>query len=432
MSQHADTACCHEDCQPRPLARNHFFTGKLLVERDFTDEQWFFREKIRLHHQRLHGTGIVCGLENKQHPNANCQDRLVVLQPGSAIDCCGHDILVAYEEVFDFTTAPAVKALVQAKDDNEHTLEFCLIWRECPTEDVPVLYDECGCDDTQCAPNRILESFAIEVRVDPPAQPVHLLSPHFDWDASIGIAHAATVALDETGQRVFVVAGVTAQTLYQIGTQHLLTETSFALGRHVLDMAAAPDGHTLYLAVGPDAADPTKPPELWVFTPDAGIGITAGPVRHARLGGAAEPGVALSVAADGRLLAVATQSGRLWLFAAGVPDPSTPAATGTLGGRRSSAAFSSDGKTAWLGETGTASIDAVDLTQASLTANAVTITGIAADGVALVSGSGGDRLAVLDQAAKKLHLVDPAAATKLIGSALLTHAPVSALVAILA
>ena len=35
--------------------------------------------------------------------------------------------------------------------------EFCLVWRECPTEEVPVLYDECGCDDTQCAPNRILE-----------------------------------------------------------------------------------------------------------------------------------------------------------------------------------------------------------------------------------------------------------------------------------
>ena len=26
----------------RPLTRNHYFTGKLLVERDFTDEQWLF------------------------------------------------------------------------------------------------------------------------------------------------------------------------------------------------------------------------------------------------------------------------------------------------------------------------------------------------------------------------------------------------------
>jgi outer membrane protein OmpA-like peptidoglycan-associated protein len=155
-----------EDCRPHALARNNYFTGKLLVERDFTDEQRYFREKIRLHHQRLHGTGVVCGLRLKQHPNPKCRDRLIVLEPGTAIDCCGHDIFVLHEEVFDFSEAPEVKALAAKPDGKDHVLEFCLEYRECPTEDIPVLYDECGCDDTQCAPNRILESFEIKVRVD--------------------------------------------------------------------------------------------------------------------------------------------------------------------------------------------------------------------------------------------------------------------------
>jgi hypothetical protein len=418
-----------EDCRPHALARNNYFTGKLLVERDFTDEQWYFREKIRLHHQRLHGTGVVCGLEITQHPNVNCQDRLVVVHPGSAIDCCGHDILVAQEEVLDFTTAPAVKALINAGDTKDHTLQFCLAWRECPTEDVPILYDECGCDDTQCAPNRVLESFAIEVKVDPPPPPVHLISPHFGWHCSIDIAHATAAALDETGQRVFVTAGTGTQTLYQVGTQHLLTEKSFVLGRTVLDLAISPDGHTLYVAIGPDPAKPGDPPELWVFEPDTGTGIPAGPVRSAPLGTNAEPAAALSVASDGRLLAVATASGNIWLFAAGVPDPATPVATGALGGKRSASAFSTDGNTAWLGVSGAASIDSVDLTQSpTLTGVPITVAGISADGVALVSaGTGPDRLAVLDQPGKSLHLVDPAAAS-VVGTATLADTPVSVLI----
>ena len=76
-------SCCDE-CEPTTPVRNHYFTGKLLVERDFTDEQFYFREKIRQHHQRLHGVGVVCGLEISEHPNPACRERMVVLKPVSA------------------------------------------------------------------------------------------------------------------------------------------------------------------------------------------------------------------------------------------------------------------------------------------------------------------------------------------------------------
>ncbi|HEY1749975.1 MAG TPA: hypothetical protein VGG29_01845, partial [Caulobacteraceae bacterium] len=198
MSHQAAVGCGCDDCKPRPLARNHYFTGKLLVERDFTDEQWYFREKLRLHNQRLHGTGVVCGLRLRQADNPNCQDRLVKLDPGMAIDCCGHDILVTDEATIDISQVPAVAALIKAGDASPHVLQFCLAWRECPTEEIPILYDECGCDDSQCAPNRILESYAIEVKVDPPAPPApaSLDMPAFDWGPSIGIAQAKAAALD--------------------------------------------------------------------------------------------------------------------------------------------------------------------------------------------------------------------------------------------
>ena len=76
--------CC-DDCEPRHPVRNHYFTGKLLVERDFTDEQAYIRQKLRLHHQRLHGAGIVCGLDLVQHPNPACRDRLMVLDFGKVL-----------------------------------------------------------------------------------------------------------------------------------------------------------------------------------------------------------------------------------------------------------------------------------------------------------------------------------------------------------
>jgi hypothetical protein len=145
-------------CQATALTRNHYFTGKLMVERDFTDEQRYFRERLRLHNQRLHGAGVTCGLAVTQHPSAACQDRYVVLAPGSAIDCCGNDILVAAADTLDLQRFPAVKALYDHPDDQDHVLQIGIFYRECPTEEIPVLYDDCACDDGQYAPNRILES----------------------------------------------------------------------------------------------------------------------------------------------------------------------------------------------------------------------------------------------------------------------------------
>ena len=76
----------------------------------------------------------------------------MIVEPGSALDCCGHEILVPDEEIVD--SPPSRRSRQLAKDDTAalHTLQFCVRFRECPTEDVPVLYDECGCDDTNARP----------------------------------------------------------------------------------------------------------------------------------------------------------------------------------------------------------------------------------------------------------------------------------------
>src|SRR5438552_2668402 len=154
---------CNECATPQ-LARNNYFTGKLLVERDFTDEQRYHSGKQQRHNRVLHGAGCVCGLKVKQHPNAACQTQYVVIEPGTAIDCCGRELLVTREEYFDFGAKIAEKKLQVSADT---PLQICLRYSECPTEQIPVLFDDCGGDDTASQPNRITESYSFDVRVDP-------------------------------------------------------------------------------------------------------------------------------------------------------------------------------------------------------------------------------------------------------------------------
>ena len=162
------SGCGCGTCAIAPFTRNNYFTGKLLLERDFTDEQQYLRDKVRHHNQRLHGSGVVCGLEVVQHPNETCRDRFVRLTPGTALDCCGNEILVVSDEDIELAGLPAIAAL-DAEDETLHEVQLCLRFSECGNEPVPVLYDECGCDDDRCLPNRILESFEVDAVLDPPA-----------------------------------------------------------------------------------------------------------------------------------------------------------------------------------------------------------------------------------------------------------------------
>ncbi|MGB8771566.1 MAG: hypothetical protein WCC92_18280, partial [Candidatus Korobacteraceae bacterium] len=169
------TGLCVE-CDIPQLARNNYFTGKLLVERDFTDEQRYFLGKLRRHDRQLHGWGVVCGLKVEQHPNPACQDRFVVIEPGTAVDCCGREIVVAHEEYFDFKAEFLANWQAQngpnsQPDDNEHTIQVCISYKECASEDVPALFDDCSQNGGTCQPNRIVDGYNFDLLIDPQPSP---------------------------------------------------------------------------------------------------------------------------------------------------------------------------------------------------------------------------------------------------------------------
>ncbi len=430
MSKQATTC---PNCKTETYTRNNYFTGKLMVERDFTDEQHYFMEKLRLHNQRLHGSGIVCGLQVVQHDNPACRDRYVILQPGTAIDCCGKDILVTEPEVIDLYAFPELQALLEQNanpdnnDDNggPHTLQLRICYRECPTEDIPVLYDECGCDDTQCAPNRILESYRIELAIDPQIAADNLLQPSLDWAATINIAHAWQAALHEATERLYVLTAGDQATLYQVSTDNLAIETSFALNRQALALAVAPDGAQLYVLVAHQDGPEQGNAELWVFDTSGGSTLSSGPDRGAEVPASADSKASLSTVPDGRLVAIFNQAGKVRVWAAGVPDPASipNAQKANIGVDLRNLAVAADGIGVYLAEPGTGNLHQIDIDTNGLDPRVLTLAGINASALAAIHSTGPERLAVIDHANQALHIVDPSGAGSVVASAALQHAP---------
>ncbi|MEP6859872.1 MAG: hypothetical protein ABJE66_04590 [Deltaproteobacteria bacterium] len=382
-------------CQASALTRNYYFTGKLMVERDFTDEQHYFRERLRLHNQRSHGSGVVCGLAVTQHTSQACRDRYLLLEPGSAIDCCGEDILVTAEDTIDLQSFPAVKALYDYPDGKDHVLQIAICYRECPTEEIPVLYDDCACDDSQCAPNRILESYTIDVIVDAVTPPAGFGQPALTRAGTITVAAPRAVALDEAGGRVYVLS---TTTIYQIDASTQAILNTVTLGRAGLAMVISPDGKELFVAVGPKT---TGDGELWIYdtsnlatAPDTGVVTGVG---------ATVPFLAMTSTSE---LIAAYPAGQVlaWKPAAPAATPSEKLTVTTPG--LTSLVVSSDGSKAWLAQ-GNSTLQLLDLTVSPVVATPYQVTGTMMSVLAVLQSTLPDKLAAADSAAK-LYVIDPA------------------------
>jgi hypothetical protein len=77
--------------------RTRFFAGKLLTPEDFEREQQYALDKARRHNLRLHGAGIVAGLDVTLLGD-DTNGWSVRVAPGVAIDPLGNEI-----EVVEFT-----------------------------------------------------------------------------------------------------------------------------------------------------------------------------------------------------------------------------------------------------------------------------------------------------------------------------------------
>lgn len=425
MHNHESAAACPE-CAPRPLLKNNWFWGKCVVPRDLIDEQTYFEEALRLHHQRLHGTGIVCGLRVLQHPNPACRDRLLLLEPGSAIDCCGHHVLVIEQDVIDLNEFEAFRKLKESPDDKPHTLCLCLRYRECPTEQVPVLYDECACDDTRCAPNRILQSYVVELEIDPPRALRNYAQPHFVRADSLPFPGVVAAALDDSGHRLFLAIGDTVME-YDTATR-LPALPARALGAQVRMLAVGAGGARLHALAGGDAA---TDPQLVVFDLGGPTPLATAAQRSGAIAGALDSAVSLAETAAGELFAAIAANGGVRWFAAGVGAPGAPDLNVDAGSATVGLALAGDGRSAWLAVPAAPTVQVFTINAGVLVHSTLAVqrAGVPQnlDLLRALTADGPDRLIGLDHAGVSLHLVDPASG-KVEGSVVLEHPPLDAVI----
>src|SRR4029453_14277615 len=86
----------------------------------------------------------------------------------------------------------------------------------CLTENVPALFDECGCDDTACQPSRILDSFHLEALIDAPDKPLDFGGVAMTWNTTLSLAGARAVAVHDESNRGYVLTGAAPANLYAI------------------------------------------------------------------------------------------------------------------------------------------------------------------------------------------------------------------------
>lgn len=168
-----------EQCNSGRFKRVNYFHGMLLTEEDFVDEQTYLREKLKLHN-RLHGAGVVWGLELVKDSidvisgGGKALKALIKLfvAGGLAVDCAGNEIvvcekyLVPLDEKIDELCR--FGQLEPVKDTNPQQykgprLYVGIRYCECKTQPAEQYTSECADDRLRPQYARVKEGFVVQV-----------------------------------------------------------------------------------------------------------------------------------------------------------------------------------------------------------------------------------------------------------------------------
>lgn len=195
--------CPPDDCGPcgtlpPGFVRLRYFYGKRLGVIDFIDEQRYHAGKLRFHNQRLHGAGVLCGLAVGEFAPGELVLRVT---KGAAIDECGREIVVGYDQCVDVGAWYAKWRTDHLADDPawappldaDGRLPLCvaLRFRECTSSPEPAPRDPCACDATGSDYGRVREEFELQLLVHDEAMthaPPAIAPSHPDLDRALARA----------------------------------------------------------------------------------------------------------------------------------------------------------------------------------------------------------------------------------------------------
>lgn len=172
----SDGACL---IPPAEFVRLRYFFGQRLGVVDLADEQSYLIGKQRFHNLRLHGAGVLCGLRAERYvfpqgTTPTSQTTLLRVRRGAALDWCGREIIVGWDQCIDvaawFAQHPEAQQTISVGDNAQLRLWVALCYRECPSDPAPAPRDPCGCDAGGCEFARIREGFHLRLLTDAEAK----------------------------------------------------------------------------------------------------------------------------------------------------------------------------------------------------------------------------------------------------------------------
>ena len=407
-------------CTIDQMARNHYFPGKWLDTRAFEVEQAFLLGKERRHNRYLHGTGVTCGLRVKQHPNPACRNRLVLVEPGIALDCCGREIYVKEEETVDFREL-FLDAWREAHgdetppDDTPHTFQLCINYAECGTEQVTALFDDCNCDDTAMQPNQILETYSFSLRLDPEITVAEPQGVALEWNNTLNITHAGFAVHDTDAELLYVLA---EDTLYVFQTDNYSLTGSHTLPTNATALALSGDGTRLYVALDDNSVQVLDSATL------GGASALVNTLTHS----ATVERLAVSPA-DGNLYALTPSSNEVtaWddaINTAGADLTAANLGTLTVGNGAADMVITPDGSRVIVANSADNTLSVIDPADLASGASTLPLT-LAPSSLAVASTTSGVRLYLADAATPRVQIIDAASFADISPVQTLSDAPLT-------
>jgi hypothetical protein len=164
---------CH-DCgvgETVSLERTRFFPRQLVGADDLTQDQIYFREKLRRHNRLLHGWGVVCGA------GVTYEKCVATVSEGYVLGPYGDEILIDRDTSIDVCKQDAVSSLDCGDVDvwcgdpprvrDGATVYLAVRHVERPAR--PVRSPGCGCDNGGCEFSRIRDGFELKVLTELPS-----------------------------------------------------------------------------------------------------------------------------------------------------------------------------------------------------------------------------------------------------------------------
>lgn len=183
-------APCDDPSAPG-LERTRFFPRMLVGPEDLTQDQIYFREKLRRHNRMLHGWGVVCGLNVTGTTQKPCE---VVVHAGYALGPWGDEISVPDEVTIDVCKLGSGEILgcppegydpwcsdmrASCKPGRRY---LAVRYAECRTLPVRSGGCGCGCDESACEYSRIRDGYAFTLLDELPDEYKQAPQHALQWD----------------------------------------------------------------------------------------------------------------------------------------------------------------------------------------------------------------------------------------------------------